>query len=120
MGVKIDRKAGIGALTCKSCGQNFQIAANRMLHHDNKTAHIDCPLELSQPVDIYAEWIDACEAVAKEETDARAAAAPRPTRPRAANPSTRAGLAPGEKLTDEDRNFIDDEDEDAEAEYAED
>jgi transcription elongation factor Elf1 len=73
---------------------------------------------LMAPVDVYYEWIDACEAIAKDQ----AAANPVDSNPaaRRAVPSAgaRAGLAPGEKMTDEDANFIDDEGvEDAEAEY---
>lgn len=47
----IDKKANIGTLTCKICGQSFQTAIN----------------SLSEPIDIYSNWIDACEAVAEEE-----------------------------------------------------
>jgi len=46
--VKLDKKAGIGDLFCKICGQKFQAPINY----------------LSAPVDVYSEWIDACEAVA--------------------------------------------------------
>lgn len=47
----IDKKTNIGTLTCKICGQSFQTAIN----------------SLSEPIDIYSNWIDACEAVAEEE-----------------------------------------------------
>lgn len=47
----IDKRSNIGTLTCKICGQSFQTAIN----------------SLSEPVDIYSNWIDACEAVAEEE-----------------------------------------------------
>lgn len=47
----IDKKTNIGTLTCKICGQSFQTAINT----------------LSEPIDIYSSWIDACEAVAEEE-----------------------------------------------------
>ncbi|KAH8664333.1 hypothetical protein BX600DRAFT_464277 [Xylariales sp. PMI_506] len=49
--VKVDKKAGIGTLNCTVCGQNFQCGANY----------------LSAPIDIYSEWVDAADAVAKEE-----------------------------------------------------
>ncbi|KAI1852368.1 hypothetical protein JX265_003865 [Neoarthrinium moseri] len=55
--VKVDKKAGVGTLQCGVCGQNFQCGANY----------------LSAPIDIYSEWVDAADAVAKEE----AASAPR-------------------------------------------
>lgn len=48
----IDKKTNIGTLTCKICGQSFQTSIN----------------SLSEPIDIYSTWIDACEAVAEEES----------------------------------------------------
>ncbi|QSZ34810.1 hypothetical protein DSL72_007669 [Monilinia vaccinii-corymbosi] len=48
--VKIDKKAGVGQLSCKVCDQKFQSSVNY----------------LSASVDVYAEWVDACDAVAKE------------------------------------------------------
>jgi hypothetical protein len=74
---------------------------------------------LMAPVDVYYEWIDACEAIAKDQAAANPVE-PSPAFRRAAPGAgrARADLAPGEKFTDEDANFIDDEDaEDAEAEY---
>ncbi|RPA78010.1 Elf1-domain-containing protein [Ascobolus immersus RN42] len=47
---KIDRKAGIGGLDCKVCGQSFQTDIN----------------SLSAPIDVYSDWVDACDQVAKE------------------------------------------------------
>lgn len=46
----LDKKAGIGSLSCKICGQSFQAKVNA----------------LSAAVDIYSEWVDACEAVASK------------------------------------------------------
>jgi len=48
--VKIDKKAGVGSLACQVCGQTFQSPVNY----------------LSAPVDVYYDWVDACDAVAKE------------------------------------------------------
>ncbi|PSN59868.1 Elf1-domain-containing protein [Corynespora cassiicola Philippines] len=48
--VSIEKKSGVGNLHCKVCGQTFQTNINY----------------LSAPVDVYADWIDACDAVAKE------------------------------------------------------
>jgi len=48
--VKLDKKAGIGELSCKICAQQFQTGINY----------------LSAPVDVYSDWIDACDAVAKD------------------------------------------------------
>lgn len=46
----LDKKNGIGELHCKICGQSFQSSINSLL----------------QPVDVYSDWVDACEAVAEE------------------------------------------------------
>ncbi|KAL9636106.1 MAG: hypothetical protein Q9164_003032 [Protoblastenia rupestris] len=52
--VKMDKKAGIGELSCKVCGQQFQTGINY----------------LSAGVDVYSDWIDACDTVAKEAVEA--------------------------------------------------
>ncbi|KAF5699029.1 hypothetical protein CEK26_005625 [Fusarium fujikuroi] len=49
--VKLDKKAGVGQLDCRVCGQKFQCAVNY----------------LSAAVDVYGEWVDAADAVAKED-----------------------------------------------------
>ncbi|KAI6810540.1 hypothetical protein KC332_g10465 [Hortaea werneckii] len=105
VGVSIDRKNKLGTLHCRQCGQHFQSKS---------------PMDaLMQPVDIYFEWIDACEDVAKEQA---AAAQPPPPSSRATQPSqrekSRLGMAPGERMTEEDRQFIEDDEADAEQEYA--
>ncbi|KAK1760736.1 hypothetical protein QBC47DRAFT_396723 [Echria macrotheca] len=46
--VKLDKKAGVGQLDCKVCGQKFQCGINY----------------LSAAVDVYSEWVDAADAVA--------------------------------------------------------
>ncbi|EXJ86456.1 hypothetical protein A1O3_03407 [Capronia epimyces CBS 606.96] len=48
--VKLDKKAGVGNLHCKVCGQHFQTGINYLSAH----------------VDVYSDWIDACENVAQE------------------------------------------------------
>ncbi|EXJ80369.1 hypothetical protein A1O1_08513 [Capronia coronata CBS 617.96] len=48
--VKLDKKAGVGNLHCKVCGQRFQTGINYLSAH----------------VDVYSDWIDACENVAQE------------------------------------------------------
>ena len=96
--VKIDKKAGVGNLNCKSCGQSFQTGTTY----------------LSQPVDVYSDWIDACDAVAKD------TATSNPTQPTFRQPqaaASRGGLAPNEKPSAEDDGFIDDDGVDAEADY---
>ncbi|KAK7679362.1 hypothetical protein QCA50_017579 [Cerrena zonata] len=45
-----NKKNSLGELHCKICGQSFQSAIH----------------SLSQPVDIYSDWIDACEDLAEE------------------------------------------------------
>ncbi|KAL2753937.1 hypothetical protein ACRALDRAFT_1062917 [Sodiomyces alcalophilus JCM 7366] len=40
---KVDKKSGVGTLSCKVCGQSFQCSINY----------------LSAPVDVYSEWVDA-------------------------------------------------------------
>ncbi|POS88041.1 Elf1-domain-containing protein, partial [Erysiphe pulchra] len=47
--VKLDKKSGVGQLNCKICNQQFQCAVNY----------------LSAAVDVYSDWVDACDAVAK-------------------------------------------------------
>jgi transcription elongation factor Elf1 len=79
--------------------------------------YTDTSPDLTQPVDVYADWIDACEAVEKK-NEAPSTLPPPSYRQRQASASARAGLAPGEKYTEEDAGFIDDDDVDAEAEYA--
>ncbi|KAJ5169114.1 Transcription elongation factor [Penicillium canariense] len=48
--VKLDKKLGLGDLSCKVCGQKFQTGINY----------------LSAAVDVYSDWVDACDAVAKD------------------------------------------------------
>ncbi len=64
----MDKKLGIGSLYCKICGQTFQAPINGKLQ-----MYINFPIYLltystvlSAPIDVYSEWIDACEAVAEE------------------------------------------------------
>ncbi|MCJ1368361.1 hypothetical protein MMC16_007503 [Acarospora aff. strigata] len=95
--VKMDKKAGTGELSCKVCGQSFQTGINY----------------LSAAVDIYSDWIDACDTVAKE-----AAEAEKPD-----GPSSYADLATGaggrrNSDMDIDRHLVDVVDDDGEAAYA--
>ncbi|KAK1770576.1 transcription elongation factor Elf1 like-domain-containing protein [Phialemonium atrogriseum] len=55
--VKLDKKAGVGTLNCKVCGQKFQCGINY----------------LSAAVDVYSEWVDAADAVAQSPEERRAA-----------------------------------------------
>ncbi|EED18431.1 conserved hypothetical protein [Talaromyces stipitatus ATCC 10500] len=51
--VKLDKKLGVGNLSCKVCGQRFQTGINY----------------LSAAVDVYSDWVDACDAVAKSKAN---------------------------------------------------
>ncbi|KAK8199590.1 transcription elongation factor 1, partial [Phyllosticta capitalensis] len=51
--IQMDKKGNIGNLQCKVCGVNFQQPIT----------------SISQPIDVYYEWVDACDAVAQEEKD---------------------------------------------------
>ena len=74
--VKIDKKGGVGNLSCKVCNQQFQCAVNCTLtspptrldaeKNENSNADVAIPTDLSAAVDVYADWVDACDAVAKE------------------------------------------------------
>ncbi|PIL24086.1 hypothetical protein GSI_13838 [Ganoderma sinense ZZ0214-1] len=48
--VRINRKEGVAQLLCKVCDQRYQSKANH----------------LTEPIDIYSEWIDAADAAEKE------------------------------------------------------
>mmetsp|Transcript_6572 Transcript_6572/g.13731 ORF Transcript_6572/g.13731 Transcript_6572/m.13731 type:complete len:143 (-) Transcript_6572:309-737(-) len=61
---KMDFKMSIGSLNCRLCGANYQMP----IHH------------LHEPIDVFSEWLDDCEAAANPRSaaaDATAAAAPR-------------------------------------------
>jgi len=45
---KLDKKAGIGQLSCKVCGQQYQSNINYLSH----------------AVDVYSDWVDACDDIA--------------------------------------------------------
>lgn len=74
--------------------------------------------DLSAPVDVYFDWVDACEAVANDTAGTSSAAPASSYRQSQPQLSSRAGLAPGEKYTAEDDGFIDDDGVDGEADYA--
>jgi len=81
--VKMDKKAGVGQLDCKVCGQKFQCGINY----------------LSAPVDVYSEWVDAADAVAKED----AGGAGRGSLPRPGGRS--AGAGRGGDDDEDDRRY---------------
>ncbi|KAK5995817.1 Transcription elongation factor 1-like protein [Cladobotryum mycophilum] len=67
--VKLDRKAGVGQLDCRVCGQKFQCAVNCLSPSPVRHASADLAVQdLSAAVDVYGEWVDAADAVAKQGT----------------------------------------------------
>eukprot|EP00816_Leptocylindrus_hargravesii_P003567 CAMPEP_0196812724 /NCGR_PEP_ID=MMETSP1362-20130617/29887_1 /TAXON_ID=163516 /ORGANISM="Leptocylindrus danicus, Strain CCMP1856" /LENGTH=150 /DNA_ID=CAMNT_0042188551 /DNA_START=90 /DNA_END=542 /DNA_ORIENTATION=+ len=46
---KMDTKGGIGSLACRLCGASYQMP----IHH------------LHEPIDVFSEWLDDCEAAEK-------------------------------------------------------
>ena len=66
------------------------------------------PADLSAAVDVYADWVDACDAVAKEDGEERAGGIHAPLRAPAASRS--GGRARDEE--DDDNDIIDDDDDD--------
>ncbi|GAB7347971.1 hypothetical protein MBLNU459_g5474t1 [Dothideomycetes sp. NU459] len=95
--VKLDKKSSTGDLSCKVCGQTFQTGINY----------------LSQAVDVYSDWVDACDAVAKDAADSTA----KSNRDlyRDPNVPSRSQAERDDGATAEDDGFIDDDD--AEADY---
>ncbi|KAI0012809.1 Elf1-domain-containing protein [Xylariaceae sp. FL0662B] len=83
--VKMDKKAGVGHLDCKVCGQKFQCGINY----------------LSAPVDVYSEWVDAADAVAKGDAAGRGSASAPAQRPGARQSA--AGRYPDED--EDDRRY---------------
>ncbi|KAG0130067.1 transcription elongation factor Elf1 like-domain-containing protein [Tuber indicum] len=43
----LDKTTGIGSLSCRACGQRFKMSINY----------------LSAPIDVYSEWVDACDEI---------------------------------------------------------
>ncbi|KAG7337421.1 transcription elongation factor Elf1 like protein [Nitzschia inconspicua] len=56
---KMDFRAGIGSLSCRLCGASYQMP----IHH------------LHEPVDVFSEWLDDCEAAAQGRPTGGSAAA---------------------------------------------
>ncbi|KAF4634662.1 hypothetical protein G7Y89_g3443 [Cudoniella acicularis] len=90
--VKLDKKAGVGSLACKVCNQTFQCAVNY----------------LSAAVDVYSEWVDACDAVAQKGSE-EGGGDLAPSRVPAAG-RMGAGRARDEEDDDNDDDILDDED----------
>ncbi|KAJ5765562.1 hypothetical protein N7520_005121 [Penicillium odoratum] len=82
--VKLDKKLGLGDLSCKVCGQKFQTGINY----------------LSAAVDVYSDWVDACDAVAKDTANQYDGAVSSQVATRKQGPP--AGVAPGDGFEEED------------------
>jgi len=55
---KMDFRQGVGSLACRLCGASYQMP----IHH------------LHEPVDVFSEWLDDCEAAAQGKPTGQAAA----------------------------------------------
>jgi transcription elongation factor Elf1 len=103
--VKLDRKQGIGSLSCKVCGQT---------HQTNITF-------LDQAVDVYASWVDACEAVKhgpQGDEEGIGASEHRPSYRGTARETKPVDAIGGEEgYADEGEDFVVDDEMDAEADY---
>ncbi|KAI5209032.1 hypothetical protein E4T39_00996 [Aureobasidium subglaciale] len=97
--VKIDKKASTGELTCKVCGQTFQTVTNY----------------LSAPIDVYSDWVDACDAVAKQAAQSTSQS----RRDTYSGTASQSHLQGSRNAAPADDGFIDDDELDAEADYAE-
>jgi transcription elongation factor Elf1 len=78
--VKLEKKNGVGQLNCKVCNQQYQCQVNctprftfpisRLLmqakEREGQRGCADKKTDLSAAVDVYADWVDACDHVAKE------------------------------------------------------
>jgi len=104
--VKLEKKQGIGYLNCKVCGQTYNSGINY----------------LSAAVDVYADWVDACDEVAKRHAaegggDTGGVGSYRNNIGAPARRQVAGGEEDDEDPTEMD-GFIEDDEMDAEAEYA--
>lgn len=110
--VKLDKKAGVGQLSCKVCNQQFQCAVNCLPPPSatkDPPANTSLAIDLSAGVDVYSDWVDACDAVAKEHGEEHGRDGFAPSRSSAAVGRTSARAAADED-DDNDDDIIDDED----------
>jgi len=126
--VKMDKKAGTGELSCKVCGQSFQTGINCQSQQAYGCRHVQLfpervaqylmPilwfLDLSAAVDVYSDWIDACDTVAKEAAESDKIDAPSAYADLAAG----AGGRRNSDMQIFDRHLVDVVDDDGEADYA--
>lgn len=111
--IKIDKKAGVGQLSCKVCDQRFQSSVNceffpatkkKSFAGGRRKANCAFYADLCQPVDVYSDWVDACDAVAKEGDAGEDFAPERPARRQS------EAAAKGDEEDDNDDDIMGDED----------
>lgn len=91
--VRLDRKEGVAQLVCRVCDQRYQSKVNRgWLEPADACWVLTLFEDLTEPIDIYSEWIDAADAAQREEHGTR-----RPT-----TSSSRAAPAPALGDSDEE------------------
>jgi len=93
--VKMDKKAGIGSLSCKACTQDFSTQINH----------------LSAPVDVYYDWVDEAE---KMKTDSQRQNSTQRAAPGDASRINAPAAASGSGYAEKDKEddfIVDDEDE---------
>ena len=116
--VKLDKKQGVGVLSCKVCNQNFQSSINCSWPHPllewKRISANPRDLDLSAAVDVYSDWVDACDQVAKDH-GAEKGGDYAPSR--AAASDGRPGASRARDEEDDDNDIIDDEDEDGAGGY---
>lgn len=93
--VKLDKKLGLGNLSCKVCGQRFQTGINCkpiiiiiivVVIIFVATITDKLVSDLSAAVDVYSDWVDACDAVAKDTATKFEESNPRSLRPSEPSP----------------------------------
>ncbi|KAI5249773.1 hypothetical protein E4T47_00988 [Aureobasidium subglaciale] len=119
--VKIDKKASTGELTCKVCGQTFQTVTNctssreRDMNNSCENRLNIRHADLSAPIDVYSDWVDACDSVAKQAAQSTSQS----RRDSYSGTASQSNLQGSRNAAPADDGFIDDDELDAEADYAE-
>ncbi|KAI1437253.1 Elf1-domain-containing protein [Xylaria sp. CBS 124048] len=68
--IKLDKKAGVGHLSCAVCDQKFQCGIHTLM----------------EAIDVYSEWVDAADTIAKDVATERVAGSSSFARPAARAP----------------------------------
>jgi transcription elongation factor Elf1 len=121
----MDKKGGTGTIHCKVCGQDWSTNINCMHKesHMLEGRRLNYRTVLSAPVDVYADWVDACDEAAKaaatggesERSTYREQPAPAPKVTNAPGGPSRTGGTLGEM-----DGFLDDDEADAEGDFMDD